>query len=247
KPCNGFEFVVWPVTPVSIMPTGSPINNVVANIFLVELDKKIDKHKNNSCYFRYGDDILLATHDKVTAEHIGKILSDFILDSALIFNEEKVADITFDATSKREERFKYLGLMVTAAGKMRLTAEKDKEIKLNIKNMINKMDKMFDKITKNKPEKVDNIVICSKILLFKTPLYPWLLSYFPVVNDEDYWKELDLWIAKTILARIYKKTGDRVFANYSFKKLRNHGLPSLLHLRRLYLDDKDRFFKYLIK
>ena len=229
------------------MPTGSPVNNVVANIFLVELDKKIDKYKDKSCYFRYGDDILLATHNKETAECISKILSKFILESELKFNEEKIADMVFNVTSKKDERFKYLGLMVTPTGKMRLTIEKDKDIKLNIKNMISKMDKMFSKITNNKQEKADNIVICIKILLFKTPLYPWLLSYFPVVNDEDYWKELDLWIAKTMLARIYNKAGDRVFGNYPFKKLRDQGLPSLLHLRRLYLDDRKRFLKCLTK
>ena len=227
------------------LPTGSPINNIIVNMFLMDMDSKIDSYKDKSCYFRYGDDILVATPDKNTADKISKLLYDSITDKELIFNEDKKKDLIFDKTEHRDETFKYLGLMVKNNGELTLTKEKDKKIRDNIKQTLTRIYKMTSKITKNKDEKVKSLIKATRSLFYKTDFLASNSIYFPIVNDDKYWEDLDLWIAKIILNSVYEQQGDRVFAKYPFKKLRQKGLPSLRHLRRLYLDDKERFYKYI--
>ena len=227
------------------LPTGSPINNVIVNMFLMDLDKQIDKYSDDSCYFRYADDILVATTKKDVAEKIKIILSQSMLDKELTFNQEKVRDLTFDKVEHRDESFKYLGLMVKTNGELTLTKEKDKKIRDEIKQTILKIHKMTSRITRNKEDRVKNLIRASKSFFYKTDFLVTLSSYFPIVDDESYWEELDLWVARTILSNVYEQQGDRVFKKYPFKKLRQKGLPSIRHLRRLYLDDRERFYKYI--
>lgn len=227
------------------LPTGAPLNNVIVNMFLMDMDKRIDKYGSKSSYFRYGDDILTVTPDKSTAEEIRKVLQDFISSKELSFHEEKMADITFDRTSLRDESFKYLGLMVRPDGELALTKEKDKKIKDQIKQTILKINRMSVKVTKDKEKRIKSLISSVRSLFYKTDLMIQLSSYFPIVNDEDYWQELDLWTAKLLLGCAYDQKSEKVFQRYPFKKLRQKGLPSIRHLRRLYLDDKKRFFEYI--
>ena len=225
------------------LPTGSPLNNVMTNIFLTDLDKTIDQFSSESCYYRYGDDILVATQSRAIADKISTVLTDMILSKDLKFNEEKDAGFNFDEVQNNNSRFKYLGLMMDLKGNIRLTPEKDTEFKNEIKNLISKMNIMTKKVTKNKDETILVLNKTLKQLFLRTQITSQLLSYFPVVNDEEYWRQLDLWIAKKMLSVLYSKSGARVFKNYPFKKLREKGLPSLRHLRRLYLYDRDKFRK----
>jgi len=227
------------------LPTGSPLNNVMTNIFLTDMDLKIDQYSNTSCYFRYVDDIIVATPDKDTADNISRILKETMTDKRLLFNKEKEKDFIFEKASNMQEKFNYLGLMVNSKGKMSFNKEKGKKIKDQIRNLIKKMHIMASDITPKKEEKIKGIINSLRVLLYRTDLLPWLTSYFPVVNDEEYWKELDLWIAKTLLSKVYKRAGDSVFKKYPFKSLREKGLPSMRHLRRLYLNDRKRFYKYI--
>lgn len=225
------------------LPTGSAINNVMTNLFLTSLDQKIDEHEENSCYFRYGDDILVATNCKETAKKITNILFNFIKSSSLKFNEEKEIDYEFKKTESKIESFKYLGFLVQPKGTLTLTAEKDEELKLFINNFLKKINKMISTIKLKKEEKIKAIIDATNTLLYKSEIYNLLLSYFPVVSDENYWKNLDLWLAKQILTIVYKKNSGKVFSYYPFKKLRKKGLPSLVHLRRLYLSENKKRFK----
>lgn len=227
------------------LPTGSPINNLIINMFLTDMDKKIDNYKNESCYFRYGDDILVATPKKSTADKITRILNNNITKKGLHFNKDKVVDIKFDITTNKNESFKYLGLMVKSNGGLALSKEKELDIRTQIKKTVSKIDKLSSKVTREEKDKIQSIISSLKVLFYKTDFLAELASYFPIISDDNYWKDLDLWTARTVLSKIYKKQGDRVFKKYPFKDLRKNGLPSIRHSRRLYLDDRNRFYKYI--
>ncbi len=245
----GFEYYAFETKKLKTktigLPTGSPLNNVITNIFLTDLDKKIDSFVPECCYYRYGDDILVATQNKSIAEQITTILEEMIVSKKLKFSEEKSQSFSFDPISGLNPKFKYLGLMVNPKGNISLTLEKDEELKDEIKSALVKINRMTKKITTNKELSIVTLNKIVKQLFFRTDLSSELLSYFPVVNDEDYWKKLDLWIAKELLAVVYNKSGERVFKKYPFKKLREDGLISLRHIRRLFLYDKSKFRKLI--
>lgn len=247
KKVIGFEYYDFETKKLKTktigLPTGSPLNNVITNIFLTDLDKRIDSFIPECCYYRYGDDILVATQSKTVSEKISAILDEMIIIKKLKFSEDKSQDFSFDPISGLNPKFKYLGLMVNPKGSISLTPEKDEELKNEIKDTLIKIHRMTKKITTDKKLSITTLNKIVKQLFFKTDLNSELLSYFPVVNDEDYWRKLDLWIAKELLAVVYHKSGERVFKKYPFKKLREDGLISLRHIRRLYLYERTKFKK----
>jgi retron-type reverse transcriptase len=229
------------------LPTGSPINNQMSNLFLMDLDEKIDKYKDRSSYFRYGDDICVVSPDKEVIEDILKILNSFIDNAGLKFND-KGGVFSLNKVNNKKESFKYLGLNLQADGLISLTKEKEEDLKSELDSFILKVKIMLSRITKDKKERVESIIRALRFLLVDTKLYSFLCSYLPVVSDEDNWKKLDYWIAKRVLYHIYKKSGDPVFAKYPFKEMRKKGLISFRHMRRLLLSsDNTKFDKYLKK
>lgn len=244
-----FEYKRYPdgelVTKSIGLPTGSPINNVIANVFLMDLDEKIEQFKDRSCYFRYGDDICVATPSKAVVEEVSGILDSFVSNAGLTFNN-KGGLFTFDKTKNQQESFKYLGLMLKPNGLMSLTPQKEDEIKKEMDRLIIKIKTMTSGLTKNKTQKVDTIIRSSRSLFTKTKLYNFLCMYLPVVNDEEYWEKIDHWIAKRILYLVYDNNNDSVFSKYPFSEMRKKGLISFRHMRRIILSgDRVKLNKYL--
>ena len=228
------------------MPTGSPINNVMVNFFLSDMDSEIDKLGGQElCYFRYGDDIFIASKNRELAKTADDILNSFVSSKALIFNEEKnVNDLLGDLVSK-VNHFKYLGLVVSTHGRIGLTKEKEEVIKHEIEKNLKKVLVMLRDIKLTPREKIDALIKASRTEIAKTDLFSNLSSYFIIVNDDDYWKSLDLWVAETILRLVYKRKTGKNFDRCSYKDLRTMKLPSLVHARRLYLRNHEQFREYL--
>jgi hypothetical protein len=227
------------------LPTGSPLNNLVANFFLMDLDETMDTYSDRSCYFRYGDDICVASPDVGVIQELSSVLESFILGAGLNFND-KGGLFSFNKASSEQESFKYLGLMLKGNGLISLTTEKEDELKKLIENLVIKVKVMTSEVTKVKKKKVLSIIRSLRTLMTKTKLYNFLCVYLPVANDEDYWKKIDHWMAKKVLSSVYGKKDDSVFAKYPFKDMRKDGLISLRHMRRLLLGrDRDKLLKYL--
>ena len=226
------------------LPTGSSINNLMANVFLYELDHELDGFKN-SCYFRYGDDICVVTYDKISAENIESTLNHYVVDKKLEFKKEKEINIQIcKKKANKVDSFKYLGLVMNVNGDISLSPDKDKELKAEVRRLIVKIKMMLRPLNLSKEKQIEGIIKSYRVLLFKTGLYSQLCTYFSILNDECYWGKLDLWTAKTLLAVVYKHQTDKNFKKLSFTKLRKKGLPSFLHMRRLFLDKSDRLRKY---
>ena len=226
------------------MPTGSPINNIMVNLFLSDLDKKIESlSADDLCYFRYGDDIFIASQNKSLIQKAEAVLNRYISQKNLEFNDEKSVEWVINDIF-RSKKFKYLGLMVGLDGVITPTPEKDEQIKQEIKDLLKKVLVMNRTLKLSKKEKVLSLIRATRESLFRTDLFCDLSSYFLVINDERYWKELDLWIAKTILRLVYKTGSDKNFGKFSYQDLRKTGLPSIVHSRRLYLRDGLKFKTY---
>ena len=228
------------------MPTGSPINNVMVNFFLSDMDREMDKLGGKDLrYFRYGDDMFVASRSRELAQKADEILNSFVNSKALIFNEEKnVNDLLNDLVSK-VNRFQYLGLMVNVEGKIGLTKDKEVVIKEEIEKNLKKVLVMLRNLKLPQREKIKALIKAARSLIAKTDLFSNLASYFMVVNDDNYWNGLDLWVAETILRLVYKRKTGKNFSRCSYKELRTMSLPSLKHARRLYLRDHKRFREYL--
>lgn len=228
------------------MPTGSQINNVMVNLFLSDMDNEMDKISGNDlCYFRYGDDVFIATEKKELAEKANNILNSFVKERNLQFNKEKELNTLINDLISRVNKFKYLGLVVSVKGQISLSEDKELLIKDEIEGNLRKVLIMLRNLKLSKHEKIEALIKVTRASISKTNLFSNLSSYFLVVNDDDYWKKLDLWIAKTILKVVYKRDTGKNFDRCSYDELRKLKLPSIRHARRLYLRDRSQFKEYL--
>lgn len=94
--------------PKEGIPQGLSISNVLASIYLMDIDEKFND-KENCAFFRYVDDILILTKEK-HAEHLKEELKADIEELGLELNEEKYK------SGEITEHFEFLGYKKTEDG-----------------------------------------------------------------------------------------------------------------------------------
>lgn len=87
------------------IPEGLPISNTLANIYMMDLDKKYSG-KNNLAYYRYVDDILILV-TKNDFDNVKKEIEGDIGELELKFNEKKDEGLI-------EQGFEYLGYKINS-------------------------------------------------------------------------------------------------------------------------------------
>lgn len=229
------------------LPTGSPLNNAMTNIFLNDLDTKIVELTKLGKYFRYGDDIFFISTD----EDEFKIVKNLILENTnllkLKINKDKFAEHIVEKNSTGDFVLKYLGFNVDFINNViSLTKEKDLELKTLLTELVKRILVVIRKAKYKEKEMLLVLIKNFKNYLSKSDFFSQLISFFGIVNDDKYWKNLDLFIAEIIVSSTYRLPKRKVFRKVSYKTLRQHGLPSLLHLSRIYRKGSlTRVYKYL--
>lgn len=229
------------------LPTGSALNNVMTNIFLNDLDTKIVENTKYGKYFRYGDDIFFIS----TNEEEFKVVKTLILENTnllkLKINKDKFAEHFVEKTNTGEFVLKYLGFNVDfVENVISLTEEKDTELKSHLIELVKRVLIVIRKSKYKEPDKLLILIKNFKNYLLKSDFFSQLIAFFGIVNDATYWKNLDLFLAELIVSNAYVVPKRKVFKKVPYKTLRLKGLPSLLHLSRIYRKgDLKRVYKYL--
>lgn len=79
------------------IPTGSPVANVIANLYLADVDVQAGSVRG-AFYARYGDDLLAAHADAATACAIRDMLARGIAEAGLVFSTHKSRDLALTAS-----------------------------------------------------------------------------------------------------------------------------------------------------
>lgn len=229
------------------LPTGSPVNNVLTNIFLSDLDYEITKNISYGKYYRYGDDIFFVSTNVNEFNFVKNKILDTVSKKELAINEDKFDEYICEVTDKSILIIKYLGFNIDFNNMLiTLTKEKDLEIKDAIITVFKRivLNTRFENYSEKKKLKI--LIINFKKYFSKTDIYSQILTYFGVVNDESYWKNLDLWIAQTTVSKAYNIPKRKAFKKVTYKKLRELGLFSLVHTKRIHSQkNKNKLSKYL--
>ncbi|MCP4385710.1 MAG: hypothetical protein GY798_30595, partial [Hyphomicrobiales bacterium] len=81
------------------LPTGSPVANEIANVYLSEMDWKLAQVAGGF-YARYGDDVLAMHAERTTAMDMATTLHHELEGSGLCWNEEKGLDLFLTAAGR---------------------------------------------------------------------------------------------------------------------------------------------------
>jgi hypothetical protein len=118
------------------IPTGSPVANVVANLYLRSMDEELSRVPD-AFYARYGDDILVAHPDAEAAASMGRVLASYLTDGEVTSNPDKTRDVYLNSAGRAAPAagsfvgaaaVEFLGHRITAHGTVALSRRKTRAL-----------------------------------------------------------------------------------------------------------------------
>jgi hypothetical protein len=217
------------------IPFGSAIACTLSNIFLTALDKEMDSFDVR--YFRYADDVLIAGRDSQEVRRAADHFDSSVAALDLKLKPSHSEDFAFDDHEGFEKvrKFKYLGLEYTADGVVRLSVEKQRKIMNLFKKEI-KSKKSAMRKAKTVDEKLAIVVpAISDVIKDRIRSAAIIDYYLKHITDELQLKNMDRLLAERVISSVTGKPFRKGhFRIVPFSKLRELGMPSLLHRARLH-------------
>ncbi|HEX2733509.1 MAG TPA: reverse transcriptase domain-containing protein [Polyangiaceae bacterium] len=221
------------------LPTGSPIQQPLANLYLTPLDAALDE-AGVSFYARFGDDLLLIEDDLARFERGRNILEQQVSKLELRFNPDKSCDSYFTAPGcpfsggsgrpfTPARHIEYLGARVDFEGRFGLKRKRQRELLSRTRQRI------CNTCAVTAPEeRLSAVARVVKAALFSQVRVadPLRVALADWVDDRAQLRQLDYLIARACAEAVSERRGVRALREVRPKDLRAAGLPSLNELRR---------------
>lgn len=213
------------------LPTGSYLQLVFENMYLLNLDRALEKIPD-SLSMRFGDDILFLCTQENIFEEAKSLTSKMIQERNLDFNLEKSFDLKLEAQGKCRF-FEYLGMRVWRDGRLSLPPRKTQLIRKILKSRMRNLAQLQRPLCQHTAELITRISMGMKGYLESSDFQERLWPYLREVSDENELRDLDRWLCLSLLQEVLQSGFSKAnFRNYRPRDLRKRGLPSLLHIKR---------------
>jgi hypothetical protein len=225
------------------IPFGSAIACLFANIYLTGMDRLIEMVPSVS-YFRYADDILLLapshelaltarqTLESSLAELKLRMKASHSQDFALSVARQPQAQCNDPAFTPATE-FRHLGLLFRANGTVALSRDKLRKIQNLFRFAFRRGRRRWKKIADPQQRAAALIALAAEAIDKGLRNVAILDYYLKHVDDHEQLRLLDRWLAEEVLASVFGGHKKGHFHRISFARLRQMGLPSLVHRQRL--------------
>ncbi len=223
------------------IPFGTAIACFFANLYLTPLDRRMDAVRGLE-YFRYSDDMLAFSASRDTAQAAIELFDDGLRQLKLEskpkhhLNFRFAPDVAPDPQFESIRKFRHLGLEFRPGGHVGLSREKLRKIRNLFRYAFRRARRRFRRRSDPKARAALAIEIARDVVERGFRSVAIIDYYLKHTKDEQQLRLLDRWLAEEVLSRAFEnghKKGN--FRHLSFSKLREMGLPSLRHRRRLIL------------
>jgi hypothetical protein len=212
---------------------------LLANIYLTELDREIANVPGVS-YFRYADDLLVLSSNREAAAHTGERLEFLLAELRLRTKASHRADLllTGELASDTEftitRSFRHWGLLFGIGGGVALSRDKLRKVQ-NLFRFAFRRKRRWRREA-GPLARVQALVTIAAETVEKGIRNVAILDYYlKHVNNEAQLRLLDRWLAEEVLSAVFGGHKKGNFRFISFRQLRDMGLPSLVHRRRMIL------------
>lgn len=167
------------------VPQGSPLSPILANIYLNELDKELEKRGHKFC--RYADDTQIYIKSKKAGERVMKSITRLLEGKMKLKINESKSAVRYCTRSK------FLGFTfyIKSKGKIIITPHQKSRNKFK--------DKIRELLRRNKGQNIGFII--SNLNLFLTG---WI-NYYAVSNMKKFMDDMAGWIRRKIRVYIWKQ------------------------------------------
>jgi len=219
---------------------GSPITPVVANVYLLPLDRALGAI-GGAFYGRFGDDFLFASADPRTSRQAETVIEDVLGSLELCVHPDKRRNYFFNGAGRPspEEGFRgspaleWLGMRAGFDGKLGLTAEKETEL---LREVTRRARSAFAHAVQYEPAeamrlvcKTTNEALSSRHAF--AVLNAGLLG--SVCTDFVQLRRLDWYVAAAVASTLSGRRAPECFRSVPYRRLRREGgLVSLVQARR---------------
>jgi Reverse transcriptase (RNA-dependent DNA polymerase) len=220
------------------IPFGSAVACLLANIYLTDLDRRMEGVAGVE-YFRYADDILILSSQRGAAVEARERMEQSLRELCLSTKLSHQADFTVsvlpatDAVFTPVRQFRHLGLLFRAGGNVSLSRDKSRKIQNLFRFAFRRAKRRWGKLT-NPEERARVLAAVAAETAEKGVRNVAILDYYlRHVDDEAQLRRLDRWLAEEVLSHVFGGHKKGHFSKIGFDGLRSLGLPSLVHRRRL--------------
>ena len=225
------------------IPFGCAIACLFANIYLTGLDRRVESIPGVS-YFRYADDILMFSPEREAGIRAAEYLHAELAKLCLTTKSSHQADLLLTATSTSDSRFaaasefRHLGLLFRINGEVALSRDKRRKIQNLFRFAFRRARRRWRRLADPR-ERARTLTAIAAETVEKGVRNVAILDYYlKHVSDESQLPQLDRWLAEEVLSLVFGGHKKGHFARISFEQLRQMGLPSLVHRRRLILSGR---------
>jgi hypothetical protein len=221
------------------VPFGSAIACLFANLYLMDLDRRLERVADLR-FFRYADDLLVLASTRQAAERAAEIFRSEMSLLGLRSKPSHELDLLLDAEPRLDgqlrvtQRFRHLGLEFRSDGSVGLGRDKFRKIRNLFRFAFRRYGRRFRRLKEPEKRAALAIDIASRTIHRGVRNVAIIDYYLKHVTDEAQLRQLDRWLAEEVLSLSFgggHKKGR--FRKLPFSELRRMGLPSLVHRRRL--------------
>ncbi|HVG92341.1 MAG TPA: reverse transcriptase/maturase family protein [Alphaproteobacteria bacterium] len=225
------------------IPFGSAIACLFANIYLTRMDRLIENIPGVS-YFRYADDILLLAPSRELALTAMQTLESSLAELRLKMKASHSLGLVLSAALQLQSQcddpaftpaaeFRHLGLLFRADGTVALSRDKLRKIQNLFRFAFRRGRRRWKKIADPQQKAAALISLAAEAIGKGLRNVAILDYYLKHVDDHEQLRLLDRWLAEEVLASVFGGHKKGHFRRISFARLRQMGLPSLVHRQRL--------------
>ncbi len=218
------------------VPFGTAIACFLANLYLAELDQRIEAVPG-LVYARYADDVLVLGRQEESLHAARDVFQHVLAGLKLDSKPSHALDLVFDGQGAGflpAHKFRYLGLEYRRDGSVGLSRDKFRKICNLFRYAFRRKRGRFRRLRNPLARARLAVELARQTVSAGIRNVAIIDYYLRHVSDEAQLRQLDRWLAEEVLSAAFGGGHKRgFFRRLPFAQLRAMGLPSLVHRRRL--------------
>ncbi len=225
------------------VPFGCASACVLANIYLTQLDRALEACAPHSRFFRYADDVLVLCQSPESATACEQTIQCTLNVLGLQSKSSQQANFVMRTSVihsgfEQAHEFRHLGLLFRADGGVALSRDKTRKIQNLFRFAFRRRRRQWKPV--RVPEERARLLsaIAAEVVGNSVRNVAILDYYLKHVDAEEQLRILDRWLAEEVLSLSFGGHKKGHFRRITFAQLREMGLPSLAHRRRMIRNGK---------